>query len=143
MSFRASTLLLIAAIPALVAAQNAEVKNHQQSETPATARFQVVQSSSMVRDTFRLDRVVGRVWQLVSNKSGELVWQPMPVRGLPEVSTSAPRFQIFLSSTLRRISLLVDSQTGQSWQLQSARINPEEPDIEENTEFVWNPIASE
>jgi hypothetical protein len=40
-------------------------------------RFQIFMSAIAARDTFLVDTWTGRVWQLVENKKGLLLWQEM------------------------------------------------------------------
>jgi len=45
-----------------------------------TGRYQIYQHSQFARDTFLLDTVEGRVWQLVKDaKTGEILWQKLHV----------------------------------------------------------------
>lgn len=83
----------------------------------SNGRFEVVQSSIMARDTFRLDRFTGRLWQLVENQDKDVLWEEMVVVEAAAVITTAnfPRFQVFISGIAARTTLLLDSVTGKTW----------------------------
>ena len=102
----------------LAAAQSNDV--HQSTTQPAGGRFEIVQSPIAAKWTFRLDRHRGNVDQLVETQDGALAWQGMFVLGLPDVSPEPKaRFTIFASGIAARFTFLIDSQTGQTWVLNS------------------------
>ena len=104
----------------LAAAQSNSV--HQSTMQPAGGRFEIVQSPVAAKWTFRLDRHRGNVDQLVETQDGALAWQGMLVLGLPEVYPERKpkaRFTIFASGIAARFTFLIDSQTGQTWVLNS------------------------
>ena len=89
---------------------------HEKSTAPKDATFEIVQSTLAAKLTFRLNRVTGKIWQLVQNEDGELSWAPVPVVALYRVpASSPPRFQIFESGLLARHTFLLDALTGQVW----------------------------
>jgi hypothetical protein len=114
---------------------------HAQTTAPSAARYEIVESTITVRDTYRLDRYTGRVWRIVKSKDDETLWEEMSVRELPQTGdTSSPRFQIFLSGIVAKISFLLDTKTGKTWQVVVAKVDPNGGNEEENTFAVWSPV---
>ena len=110
--------LVVSLLSGLAAAQSANV--HQSTTQPADGRFEIVQSPIAAKWTFRLDQHRGNVDQLVETSDGALAWQGMFVLGLPDVSSERKaRFAIFASGIAARFTFLIDSQTGQTWVLNS------------------------
>ncbi|MBC8637308.1 hypothetical protein IAG25_10840 [Caballeronia sp. EK] len=114
-------LLSLALIPIGVAAQ---ATNQQSVMTgvPADARFEIVQSELAVRWTFKLDKFAGVVFQLVATKDGGVAWEEVPrLRGrTPDPATpNRVNYQIFLSGMVARNMLLLNVNSGATWQLQS------------------------
>jgi len=81
------------------------------------ARYEIVQSPILARDTFKLDRFRGRVWQRVETADKTIVWELMVITDEPGISASAavPRFQLYLSGIVARDSFLVDTISGTVW----------------------------
>ena len=50
-----------------------QVYSHQTSKTPDIARFEIVQSESGARDTFKFDKYNGTLYQLVKTSDDDLV----------------------------------------------------------------------
>jgi hypothetical protein len=111
---------------------------------PATARYEITQSSIVVRNTFRLDKYTGRIHQMVKDKDGTLLWEEMIVHDRPLISApTVVRFQLFNSGIAVRHTYLLDTATGATWQLMVA--TPETkpdgtptPDTEKVSE--WFPL---
>lgn len=120
-------------------AQDQASPQHQLTSPVTGARFEIVQSGVVARLTFRLDRYSGAVAQLVSTKSDGLTWEDMNVLGLPRVTPTKPRFQIFTSGIAARYTFLLDSETGKTWQVVSGkRKNRDGKEVEE---VLWEPFA--
>jgi hypothetical protein len=85
---------------------------------PPSARFEIFQSEHPHRSTLRLDRFTGQIHLLIQVSNREYTWQEMEVTERPESSISSrPRFQLFTSSNLGRHTLLLDADTGSTWEL--------------------------
>lgn len=99
---------------------------HQQTTSIPGARFEIVQSPLAAKWSFRLDRFSGRVWQLVHTKDEGNTWEEMIFVGLPkpQVSTRA-RFQLFTSGLAARHTFLLDSDSGKTWVLFTAKARNE------------------
>lgn len=117
--FCALALLLVAFGGPETAAYAQSQATSQSSTPPAGARFEVISSPLAVKWTFRLDRVTGRVTQLVATRDGDAKWEEMTVVGLPTLAENGrDRFQIFTSGLAVKWTFLIDTATGKTWQLQ-------------------------
>ena len=89
----------------------------QRTSSVAEARFEVVQSPLAPSFTFRVDRYTGRVWQLTNVRGGFWEWEETPVpEPISVPSPSRPRFQLHVSGISYSHTLLIDTETGKSWQ---------------------------
>jgi len=80
--------------------------------------------------TLRLDRVTGNVDQLVPSKSGNWIWAKMRVLPHPQALNMAKaHYEIVVASSPSQAILLLDTESGATWQLNS----------KENAS-VWQPI---
>jgi hypothetical protein len=110
-----STMILCHA----VAADGQEIRENRTTTAPLEARFEILQAEPQARLTYRLDRYTGRVDQL-AQKAGQSLWQEMDVPDRAIISApTAPRFRLFTSHSniIGRLTLLLDTQTGQTWKL--------------------------
>jgi len=93
-------------------------ENNESTTTPQDARYEIVQSQLIARNTFRLDRFTGNVAQLVSTNNDKMTWEEMIVRNLPKIERpTKARFQIFTSGLAARFTFLIDTETGNTWVL--------------------------
>lgn len=93
--------------------------SHATSKIAENAKFEIVGSQLTVRDTFRLDRICGKVDQLVETKSGGLTWETMPVEKIPSCNFDGKaHFELYLSSITTKNSFLMNTDTGTTWMLQ-------------------------
>jgi hypothetical protein len=89
----------------------------QRSSSIQEARFEIVQSPQSPTFIFRVDRFTGRVWQLTSLRGGLWEWEETPVPESIAVSTpNRPRFQLHVTGGSYSQTLLIDTETGKSWQ---------------------------
>lgn len=133
------SLLLISSI-ALVAKAEEFVAQHQQTSSVPNGRFEIIQSELAVRWTFKLDRFNGRIWQLVLNKDDNNTWGEMLVLGIPKPSSPPhPHFQIFTSSLAVRFTLLIDTDTGKTWQVTTDKGKNKDGTVYEIT--YWSPFS--
>jgi hypothetical protein len=94
-----------------------------------------MQSEIAAKWTFRLDRFAGRISQLVKTKEGDSAWEEIEVVGLAPISqTSRPRFQLFTSGIAARFTFLIDTDTGKTWQLVTAKAGTEQES------YSWQPF---
>jgi len=129
------TRTLIAALLFLTVAftamgQNPPPAQRQSTTWPVDARFEIVSSDMALVGTLRLDRVTGNVDQLVSSRSGNWVWAKMRVLPHPQaVNLTKPHYEIVIAHSPSQAVLLLDTESGATWQLSS----------KENVS-VWQPI---
>ncbi len=120
---RSVTLVVVAlglATTGVLAQQPSDV--HQQTTPPVNARFEILQSELAAKWTFRLDRFTGHVAQLVKTKDDDSTWEDMQVIGLPPVNQPGrARFQLFTSGLAARYTFLIDTDTGKSWVVVTAK----------------------
>ena len=110
--------LLVSCVLANSAFAQLDADNHEKTALPSDVRYEIVQSPLAARWTFRLDRYTGLVYQLAETVNGDLTWQEMIVGGLYSIpKPNKPRFVIFCSGVAARFTFLMDTDTGQTWQL--------------------------
>ncbi|MDE3181225.1 MAG: hypothetical protein KGM47_16395 [Acidobacteriota bacterium] len=67
--------LPLAAILMLVAINAKASKNQAHTRIPENARYQIIESSIALKNTFKLDTYTGTSWQLVQDPDGALSWE--------------------------------------------------------------------
>lgn len=103
---------------------------HQATTAPLDARFELFQSELSSTWTLKLDRITGNVDRLVSSKSGNWVWAKMRVLPHPKaLNMTKPHFEIFAADSPTQAILLLDTESGATWQL-----------ISKEDASVWQPI---
>lgn len=91
---------------------------HAISAIGENARFEILGSQIVVRDTFRLDRVCGNVDQLVKTGSERFAWETMPIERKPNCANdNKPHYQLYLSSITVKNSFLINTDNGTTWAL--------------------------
>jgi len=108
-----------------------DVNNNESTTPPQNARYEIVQSQLVRRNTFRLDRFAGNVAQLTSGLLG-MMWEEMYIRDFPKIEQpTEARFQLFTSGLMARDTFLIDTKTGKTWQLQLRT---------EDNVLIWEPL---
>jgi hypothetical protein len=113
-----------------------EFVQHQSTGVPSSSRYEIVQSSLVVRFTFRVDRYLGAVDQLVMTEDSALTWQPMVRHRHPNGEprrASQVNYQLFLSGIAVRHTYLMNLNNGATWQLVMAA----------DSELVWSPLIEQ
>jgi hypothetical protein len=111
-------VMLAAALPTAVKAQEMPIPPHSSSTLAPNARYEIVQSHLAAKWTFRLDRVCGFVSQLVKTPDGGAAWEAMLIEKRPKcVEDSVSHYQLFASSLAARHTFLMNTDTGTSWVL--------------------------
>jgi hypothetical protein len=124
----AATLFLTVVCTAM--GQDLRSVQQQATTPPPDARFELFQSKIAPAWTLKLDRITGNVDQLVSSKSGSLVWAKMRVLPHPKALNAAkPHFEIFAADAPTQAILLFDTESGATWQL-----------ISKGDVSVWQPL---
>jgi len=97
----------------------------QQTSAVADGRFEVVQALLSREYTFRLDRYAGRVWQLINVAADIWQWEETRVIDLAAVPVqNRARFQLHLSAPAGATAILVDTDTGITWQFKKDKSRP-------------------
>ena len=123
MGMRTLTLVCLLGMCHVVPVNGQSYPINRSTAAPPQARFEILQADPR---TFRLDRFAGRVDQLVTSKTGELIWREMDVPDRAVVSNPmSPRFHLFISASeaRNRTTFLLNTETGQTWQLVWAKPN--------------------
>jgi hypothetical protein len=110
--------------PPVLPARQVDHPVHVSSVAPAGARFEVVQSAISARGTYRVDKFTGSVDVLAMRPDSSIVWQPIPRLQHSQEDTRPPgqaNYQLFLSGIAMRFSVLVNVNTGATWQLVKAK----------------------
>jgi len=81
------------------------------------ARFEVIQSPIARRYTFFLDKVEGKVYQLVQTPTGGDSWQEMTVYPKDNQTYTEPTYQIFIGGFVAGDMFLINTKTGRTWVL--------------------------
>ena len=125
-------VLVVAILFLLPYAVNGQEQQPVQASTSAPAsdaRYEIVQTAVAPKVTLKLDRITGNVERLITGKSGNLRWEKMRVLPHPKaVNLAKPHYRIFVSSQADQPTLLLDTETGATWQLVTA------------SNSVWQPI---
>jgi len=105
-------------------AQNKDVNIHSSTTPGGQSRYEIIQSTLMVRFTFRLDKVCGNIGQLVTTKNEGIAWEPMIVFGLPKCQIDGKnRYQLFTSGLAVRHTYLLNTENGKTWQIRTVTDN--------------------
>lgn len=133
-------LLVLSFFATPLLAQDNPNNVHHSTTPPPSARFEIVQSELAAKWTFKLDRFAGQIFQLVKTKEDVYSWEKMDVIGLPSVAQATrPRFQLFTSGLAAKFTFLIDTDTGKTWQLATAKERLADG-TEQETNF-WAPLA--
>jgi hypothetical protein len=81
------------------------------------ARFEVIQSPIARRYTFFLDKVEGKVYQLVQTPTGGDSWQEMTVYPKDNQTYTEPTYQLFIGGFAAADMFLINTKTGRTWLL--------------------------
>lgn len=109
---------LLLMLPYSLNGQDLQSVQKQTSTLPSDARYEIVQSGIGSQWTFKLDRITGNVERLASTESGNLVWIKTRVLPHPKAVNSAkPHYQIVVASQPPYVALLLDTESGATWQL--------------------------
>jgi hypothetical protein len=92
---------------------------HVTTTVSPSARYEIVQSELAAKWTFRLDRVCGRVYQLIhTTGDDELGWGVIAAeRRAACQEDGRTHYQLFTSSLAAKFQFLMNSDTGATWVL--------------------------
>lgn len=135
-SVLAVVLAALTSLPLSKADAQREFVQHQRTATPATSRYELIQSTQGVRNTFRLDKTLGHVDQMVLGADSILTWERISrldhPAGDPQVP-AAVNYQLFISGLGIRYTFLMNVNNGATWQVVT----------DKNDVLVWQPFAHE
>ncbi|HEX8922813.1 MAG TPA: hypothetical protein VF766_15160 [Pyrinomonadaceae bacterium] len=115
----------------------------QKTIAPADSRFEIIQTTSFIKATLKLDKYTGTVYELVRNKDlvrakdEEFAWSVTKrlQHPLDKIdSNSIVNYQIITSAVGIRYTFLINIHTGATWKLAA------DPDKEQS---YWYPIKSQ
>ena len=81
------------------------------------ARFEVIQNPQVRKYTFYLDKVEGKVYQLVQSISDGLAWEEMTIYPKDNITYTEPTYQIFMGGIAAADTFLINTKTGRTWVL--------------------------
>ena len=85
------------------------------------ARFEVIQNPNVRKYTFYLDKVEGKVYQLVQSYGGRTKWEEMTVYPKDTQTYTEPTYQIYISGLMTSDTFLINTKTGRTWMLVQGR----------------------
>lgn len=92
------------------------------STSQTGGRYEIIQSATLRRYTFKLDKYTGEVYQMTRNKEDRVVWEGIMNIGLSDKypdhrSNQEITYQLFFSSISPQDCFLLNIKTGVTWQL--------------------------
>ena len=121
MKFNAIILFLIL-FPAFALAQirSEDVYPPSNTSPPFLGRFELIQNSRAMRETYMLDKFTGQFWQLVQSIKGpRSVWQKIPresqEKDMKPEGWTGPLYQVSISGLAAKGTYLVNTATGATW----------------------------
>ena len=112
---------------------NGQTVQHQ-STTGNPGRFEIVQSTLLNRLLFKIDKFTGQTFQIVQSRDSSIVWQSISIKKhfLSNIKNEGrSNYQIFLSGFMAKLTILMNINTGATWQL----VQDSQTD-----EVFWDPI---
>lgn len=85
------------------------------------ALFEVIQNPKVRKYTFYLDKVEGKVYQLVQGYGGRTKWEEMTVYPKDTQTYTEPTYQIYISGLMTSDTFLINTKTGRTWMLVQGR----------------------
>ena len=79
------------------------------------ARFEVIQNTIVRKYTFYLDKVEGKVYQLVKTRTGGYSWEEMTIYPKDTQTYTEPTYQIYMGGIAAADSFLINTKTGRTW----------------------------
>jgi hypothetical protein len=110
-----SLLLLMFSMMALML--NAQRSSSAVKTSVEGGRWEIVQSEITRRDTYKLDKYKGDVYQLVKKSDGKDTWQKLIRIGgsYDKIEENKINFQIFLGGIAAKDQYLINIHTGETW----------------------------
>ena len=117
---RGTILTLAAILCAVAAVAFAQLPEQEPVATapPPAARFELIQNSRAMKETYLLDRYSGRSWQLVQSTK-RYVWQSISRewhdKDVVPKDWSGPAYQISVSGLAAKGTYMINVITGATW----------------------------
>ena len=110
-------LLIVLLLSSPVFAQD-HLRQNVTTTSISGARFEIFQSTVVVKVTFKLDKYTGQVWEIVRHPETEtFVWQFIRHSGVTKaIATNKVSYQLFTSGIAVRHTYLLNIHTGVTWQ---------------------------
>jgi hypothetical protein len=119
---RKITLSLATVLCAVAAVTFAQLPEQEPVATapPAAARYELIQNSRAMKETYLLDRYTGNSWQLVRSTE-RYVWQKIPKeahdKDIVPKKWTGPAYQISVSGLAAKGTYMINVITGATWVL--------------------------
>jgi len=100
----------------------AQLRTHEPTTTapPLTAKFELIQNSRAMKETYLLNRYTGQSWQLVQS-ARRYVWQKIPKerhdRDFVPAGWSEPVYQVSVSGLAAKGTYMINVISGATWVL--------------------------
>lgn len=118
---RQNTFFALVVLAVLAAIAFAQVRQEPVATAPPlAARYEIVQNSRAIRETYLLDRYTGSTWSFVQS-ADKLVWERIPKEAhdgdhVP-AEWSGPAYQISVSGLAAKATYMINVITGATWVL--------------------------
>lgn len=96
---------------------------NERSAVPAESRFEILHSTIAAKATYRIDKFTGAVDVLTIAADGAVGWAGIPREGnaLSIELPNRPNYQMLVSGLALRWTLLINVNTGVTWQLNQSK----------------------
>lgn len=117
---RGLILTVVVALCAVAAVAIAQLPEQEPVATapPPSARYELIQNSRAMKETYLLDRYSGRSWQLVQSTK-RYVWQSITKeshdKDMVPKDWSGPAYQISVSGLAAKGTYMINVITGATW----------------------------
>jgi hypothetical protein len=100
-------------------AQDLNPAIHYKTQSPADARFELLQSALVARLTLLVDKNSGDVFQIVTTPNNNLAWEKIYriKSNNDHLDETQVNFEVFVSGIAARYTYLLNVHTGQTWVL--------------------------
>jgi hypothetical protein len=94
-------------------------RSHITTTVPEQSRFEFTQSSIAAKNTFKIDKFTGKVYQIVQKPDGGISWDEILKikHSLDITKENQVNYQLYMSGLAVRFTFLINVWTGATWQL--------------------------
>ena len=98
--------------------QSSDKKYDSRSTSLVGGRYEIITSDIRASCSFKVDKHLGDVYQLVKNSKEEMVWEKMYKNASPnDIRIEGVNYQLYTSGIALRYTFLMNINTGVTWQL--------------------------